>query len=377
MASSVLWQSLLEGAVHVQHGFPHPRDTALRGGNGLHVGGAECFLKLSEQDAGCLALPPGLSGSCVRPSYVRWRANEQPVGWHQDGDGRKRTDAFLGLRYVEGSCRLSLRIVDNPDQSVDVDCRPGTVVVFDNARLEHCVLSDGYRSFFGPFLVSQKDSAVPCAAGSRGGELCCPRGVETCCGNMCRQCRLGSEARERGMRAPVTLRHSFTYVRENAPDATLQLVEQSGGRRVVFDGKQPHGSWHWLVDDTLEISFNARPWKPPHMKAFHWKDDHWHSVCGPDDSLWRVVLLPSDAARDAPAWAGHCKTRAGAPATLLARTQEAEAGSGSTSGANGGADRSHRPDFYGLSERRRQQEAEAGSGSTSGANGGADRSHRP
>ena len=301
------WQSLLGGALHVRHGALRPRDAELLEEFAARprVRGVECSFALSETDADCLELPPKLTSSsrhCARPPFVRWRANEQTVGWHQDGDGHKRTDAILGLKYLEGSCCLSLRVVAAPHQSVDVDCLPGTIVIFDNVLLEHCVLSNAYRSFLGPFLTCQQEDAVPCAPASRGGELCCTRGEETCCGNMCWQCRAAREEQEKRQRAPLTLCHAFTYCRANVPDARIELVDQLGEKRVVFNGGQAHGSWHWPIHDILEISFNARPSRPPRKKVFEWKQGCWLSKEGAevDDATWQVTLLPLDMTRDAP-----------------------------------------------------------------------------
>ena len=301
------WQSLLGGALHVRHGALRPRDAELLEEFAARprVRGVECSFALSETDADCLELPPKLTSSsrhCARPPFVRWRANEQTVGWHQDGDGHKRTDAILGLKYLEGSCRLSLRVVAAPHQSVDVDCLPGTIVIFDNVLLEHCVLSNAYRSFLGPFLACQQEDAVPCAPASRGGELCCTRGEETCCGNMCRQCRAAREEQEKRQRAPLTLCHAFKYCRANVPDARIELVDQLGEKRVVFNGGQAHGSWHWPIHDILEISFNARPSRPPRKKVFEWKQGCWLSKEGAevDDATWQVTLLPLDMTRGAP-----------------------------------------------------------------------------
>ena len=301
------WQSLLGGALHVRHGALRPRDAELLEEFAARprVRGVECSFALSETDADCLELPPKLTSSsrhCARPPFVRWRANEQTVGWHQDGDGHKRTDAILGFKYLEGSCRLSLRVVAAPHQSVDVDCLPGTIVIFDNVLLEHCVLSNAYRSFLGPFLACQQEDAVPCAPASRGGELCCTRGEETCCGNMCWQCRAAREEQEKRQRASLTLCHAFKYCRANVPDARIELVDQLGEKRVVFNRGQAHGSWHWSIHDILEISFNARPSRPPRKKVFEWKQGYWLSKEGAevDDATWQVTLLPLDMTRDAP-----------------------------------------------------------------------------
>ena len=301
------WHSLLGGTVYVRHGALRSRDAELLEEVAARprVGGVECSFALSDPDADCLEIPPKLissTGRCARPPFVRWRANEQTVGWHQDGDGHKRTDAILGLKYLEGRCLLSLRVVAAPHQRVDVDCQPGTIVIFDNVLLEHCVLSNDYRSFLGPFLAFQQEGAVPCAPASRGGELCCSRGEETCCGNMCWRCQAAREEENRRQRAPLTLRHAFTYCRKHVPDARIELVEQLGERRVVFNGGRAHGSWHWLIHDILEISFNAKPWRWPRTKVFEWKQGYWLSKEGAemDDVTWQVTLLPLDTARDAP-----------------------------------------------------------------------------
>ena len=111
------------------------------------------------------------------------------------------------------------------------------------------------------------------------------------------------------MRAPVTIRHAFTYRRDGVPDAYIQRVELSVAdansehreRRVVLNGDQAHGSWRWLINGTLEISFNARHWKPPRTKVFEWRDSHWRSIEAEEDLIWQVTLLPCDAARDTPA----------------------------------------------------------------------------
>ena len=326
------WQSLLNGALHVKHGALRPRDVELLDEFAARrrVGGVECSFALSEKDADCLDLPPQLissSGQCARPPFARWRANEQAVGWHQDGNGHTRTDAILGLKYLEGSCRLSLRVVAEPHRRVDVDCQPGTIVIFDNVLLEHCVLSNGYRSFLGPFLAAQPEGAIPCALASRGGELCCSRGEETCCGNMCWMCRARHEEQERRQRAPLTLCHAFTYCRRNVPDARIELVEQLGERRVVFNGGQAHGSWNWLIHGNLEISFNANPWKWPRKKVFEWKKTYWLSkqAAETDDLTWQVTLLPCED--------NNC---------LLRRSHALEASSLSSSSA---ADGSWRPNF--------------------------------
>ena len=86
------------------------------------------------------------------------------------------------------------------------------------------------------------------------------------------------------------------------PDARIELVEQLGERRVVFNGGQAHGSWHWLIHDNLEISFNANPWKWPRKKVFEWKKAYWLSkqAAETDDLTWQVTLLPCDMARDSP-----------------------------------------------------------------------------
>ena len=86
------------------------------------------------------------------------------------------------------------------------------------------------------------------------------------------------------------------------PDARIDLVEQLGERHVVFNDGRPHGSWNWLIDDILEISFRAKPWKRLYMKVFEWKQGYWLSkeVAEMDDVTWQVTLVPCDFARDAP-----------------------------------------------------------------------------
>ena len=301
------WESLLGGTVYVRHGALRPRDAELLEEVAARprVAQVECSFALSRADADCLEIPAKLissTGRCACPRFVRWRANEQTVGWHQDGDGHKRTDGILGLKYLEGRCVLRFRLVAAPYQRVDVECQAGTIVIFDNVLLEHCVLSNKYRSFLGPFLAFEHEGAAPCAPASRGGELCCRGGVETCCGNMCSRCRAAREEEVKRQRAPVILRHRFKYCRRNVPDARIDLVEQLGERRVVFNDGRPHGSWNWLIDDILEISFRAKPWKRLYTKVFEWKQDYWLSKegAGNNDVTWQVTLVPCDPARDAP-----------------------------------------------------------------------------
>ena len=270
------------------------------------LGGSEHYVAISAKDARELGLPlqpPLPGGPSLRPDVLRWRANDQRVHWHQDGDGRMRTDGFLALWYLDGHSRLSLRFVSNPQNQIDVECEAGTTIVFDNTILEHCVPTDGYRAFFGPFLVRLSGRSAPPAGVPRGGEKCCTRGVETCCGNMCSRCRARFQhARDRLPRHVTTrLRHEFAYRRTHAPEARIALVEQNGERRVVYNGGEAHGSWHWLVTDILEINFNARPWKNPRKKTFIWSAPCWRSVEGPKDLIWQVRLHPFEVARDTPA----------------------------------------------------------------------------
>ena len=115
------WERLLGGTVYVRHGALRPRDAELLEEVAARprVGKVECSFALSGADADCLEIPAKLISStrrCARPRFVRWRANEQTVGWHQDGDGHKRTDGILGLKYLEGRCLLRLRLVAEPHQ---------------------------------------------------------------------------------------------------------------------------------------------------------------------------------------------------------------------------------------------------------------------
>ena len=296
MATVPSWTDFLGGAVHVRRGAvpARARDLAAKA---KRLGGSEHYVAISAKDARELGLPlqpPLPGGPSLRPDVLRWRANDQTVHWHQDGDGRMRTDGFLALWYLDGHSRLSLRFVSNPENCIDVECEAGTTIVFDNTILEHCVPNESYRAFLGPFPVRLSGRAAPLAGLSRGGEKCCTRGVETCCGNMCSRCRARFEQRK------VITRYAFVYRRAHAPDARIELAEQNGERRVVYNGGEAHGSWHWLVTDVLEINFNARPWKRPRKKTFIWSAPYWRSIEGPNDLTWQVTLLPCEMARDTP-----------------------------------------------------------------------------
>ena len=296
MTTVASWTDFLGGAVHVRREALPARARELAG-KAKRLGGSEHCVVITAEDAKGLGLPlqaPLPGGPSPRPDVLRWRANDQAVNWHQDGDGRMRTDGFLALWYLDGHTRLSLRFVSNPEYRIDVECEAGTTIVFDNTILEHCVQARSYRAFFGPFPVRLSGKAAPLAGLPRGGEMCCTRGVETCCGNMCPRCRARFDQRK------VITRHAFVYRRAHAPDAQIELAEQNGERRVVYNGGEAHGSWHWLVTGVLEINFNARPWKRPRKKTFIWNAPYWRSVEGPDDLTWQVTLVPCEAARDTP-----------------------------------------------------------------------------
>ena len=167
---------------------------------------------------------------------LRWRANYGPTAWHQDGDGEMRTEGWLGLLYLTGSVALSFRRIDN-GETCEVIVSAGMIVVFNNSELEHSA-GAGERSFFAPMPVSSVQGvAAPVPQRlSRGGDFCCRRGVEMCCGNMCDRCK---RKRERSAAAPLITRHRFAYTRGSCPAVQLELVERLGERLVRFAGGPP------------------------------------------------------------------------------------------------------------------------------------------
>ena len=139
---------------------------------------------------------------------MRWRAHAGAVHWHQDGDGTKRTERWLALWYLRGSASLAFWRAAEHSCAVTLHCAPGTLVVFDNTALEHAVESDAPRAFLGPWPVWPEAGPAPSPATPRGGDLCCPTGVETCCGHRCDKCRAREEWDEEKRRAPFSLLHA-------------------------------------------------------------------------------------------------------------------------------------------------------------------------
>ena len=113
---------------------------------------------------------------------------------------------------------------------------------------------------------------------------------------MCADCRdkLNERlARDKEIKAAaVQVERSFTYKRLGMQDARLDLVTRLGERLVQYEGKEPHGQWHHLADGTLEVYFNANPWKQPRKKVFREQGASGVFEDTESDPQWRVTLLP-------------------------------------------------------------------------------------
>ena len=239
------WECYLDGLLRVS-GSPLPPVVAVLQSRLTYE--REQLLRCSVREQREMGLPLSVGQEVCRcepegEMVLRWRANYGPTAWHQDGDGEKRTEGWLGLLYLTGSVALSFRRIDN-GETCEVMVSAGMIVVFNNSELEHSA-GAGERSFFGPMPVSSIQGVAPPVPQrlSRGGDFCCRSGVETCCGNMCDRCRWQAEraAKERARiaAAPLVTRHLFAYTRASHPFVRLELVERLGARLVRFADGPP------------------------------------------------------------------------------------------------------------------------------------------